>query len=330
VRGLVLAALVMGFVSPGYAQTTLRIATLAPEGTMWARVMHEWERTLKESSASVRVKVYLGGVAGDEVAVGERIRRGQLDGLISAGTLCQQVAPSVRVLKVVGLFQGRDEAEYVLKHLKPVFDKEAAGNGFVNLAEGSVGSIIVFSRKPIASMAELRRTPLWTGRQDDFTLAQLNAIGMHAVPLPLDAASGEYRSGHLDGFLTVPSVALSWQWSSQVGYFTDLRLSFLFSCLLISNASFDALSFETQQTFRNVATHMVARIDELGRQQDEALVNELFAKQGLKQVRVDERFRSEFFEAAQESRERLSDKLVPAELVRSVVGMLADYRAQHR
>jgi TRAP-type C4-dicarboxylate transport system substrate-binding protein len=330
VRGLVLAALAMGFASTSQAQTTLRIATLAPEGTMWARVMHDWERTLNESSGSVRVKVYFGGIAGDELVVGERIRRGQLDGVLSAGTLCQQVAPSVRVLKVVGLFQARDEAEYVLNHLKPVFDREAAANGFVNIAEGSVGSVIVFSRKPIASMAELRRTPLWTGRQDDFTLAQLTTLGLHAIAQPIDRAAGEFRSGHLDGFLTVPSVALSWQWSAQVGYFTDLRLSFLFSCLLVSNTSFDALSFETQQTFRNVATHVLARMDELGRQQDEALVGGLFAKQGLKQVRVDERFRSEFFEAAQDARDRLSDKLMPAELVRSVIGMLADYRAQHR
>jgi TRAP-type C4-dicarboxylate transport system substrate-binding protein len=330
VRNLVIAAFVMCVVSPARAQTTLRIATLAPEGTMWARVMHDWERNVQEASATVRLKVILGGIAGDEVAVGERIRRGQLDGAISAGTLCQQVAPSIRVLKVVGLFQDRDEATYVLNRLKPLFDKEAAANGFVNLGEGSIGSIIVFSRKPITSMAELRQTPLWTGRQDDFTLAQLNALGLHALPQPLAEAAGEYRSGSIDGFLTVPSVALSWQWSTQVGYFTDLRMSFLFSCLLVSNASFDGLPLEAQNGFRNATARMMVRMEALARQQDDALVSEIFVKQGLKQIRVDERFRTEFFEAAQQSRERVSEKLLPGELMRTVLSMLADHRAQHR
>jgi TRAP-type C4-dicarboxylate transport system substrate-binding protein len=320
----------MGVAGSAHAQTTLRIATLAPEGTMWARVLHDWERSLNESTGAVRLKVYFGGVAGDELAVGERIRRGQLDGLVSAGTMCQQVAPSVRVLKIVGLFQDRDEAAHILTRLKPTFDKEASANGFVNIAEGSLGSIIVFSRSPIASMAELRQTRLWTGRQDDFTLAQLTALGLHPVQLPLDRAAAEYRKGSIDGFLTVPSVALSWQWSKQVGYFSDLRVSFLFSCLLVSHSSFDAMSLAAQDGFRNAGAQMLARMDELGRQQDDALMSELFAKQGLKPVHVDERFRTEFFEAAQEARERLGDKLVPAELVRTVLTMLADLRVERR
>jgi TRAP-type C4-dicarboxylate transport system substrate-binding protein len=295
---------------------------------MWARVMHDWERSFNESSPTVHLKVLLGGIAGDEVAVGERIKRGQLDGVLSAGTLCQQVAPSVRVLKVIGLFQDRDEASYILNRLRPVIDREAGSNGFVNIGEGTVGSIIIFSRQPVATMADLKRTRLWTGRQDDFTLAQLNALGMHPLPLPLDHAALEYRNGNIDGFLTVPSVALSWQWSGQVAYFTDLRLSFLFSCLLISNASFDGLTLDEQESFRTAAARMQLRMVELQRQQDDALVAELFPKHGLKPVHVDERFRNEFLEAAQESRERLIGKLIPAELVSTVLSMLADYRVQ--
>ena len=55
----------------------------------------------------------------DEFAVAERIHRGQLDGIVSAGSLCQQVAPSMRVMKIPGLFQSRDEASYVTNLHKP-------------------------------------------------------------------------------------------------------------------------------------------------------------------------------------------------------------------
>jgi TRAP-type C4-dicarboxylate transport system substrate-binding protein len=330
VRSLVVAALALGISATGHGQTTLRIATLAPEGTMWARVLHDSERWVNEATGAVRLKFYFGGIAGDELAVGERIRRGQLDGVLSAGTLCQQVAPSLRVLKVVGLFQNRDEAAYVLNRLKPVIDKEASANGFVNIGDSSIGSIIIFSRQPILTMADLRRTPLWTGRQDDFTLAQLNALGLHALPQPIDQAAAEYRAGHTDGFLTVPSVALSWQWSSQVHYFTDLRMSFLFGCLLIANESFDNLPLEAQKSFRDAAARALVRMDELQRHQDDALIGELFVKQGLKAIHVDESFRGEFLDAALAVRERLGEKLVPAARLQEVLGLLADFRAQHR
>jgi TRAP-type C4-dicarboxylate transport system substrate-binding protein len=317
--------------APARAQTTLRFATVAPDGTMWARVLRDWGQDVeKESSGAVRIKLYFGGIAGDELEVGERIHRGQLDGMISAGTFCQKVAPSSRVLKVVGLFQDRDEAAHVMSRLKPTFDKEALANGFVNVADSGLGSIIVFSRKSLATMADLRSAPLWTGRQDDLMLTQLTALGLHAVPERMDQAATAYADGRIDGYLTVPSVALAWQWSTQVRYYTDLRLSFLFGCLVVSNASFDGLPMEAQAAVRAAAARALARLDQLGRKQDDALVNSLFEKQGLKQVRVDERFRTEFFEAARTARERLSDELVPAALVRNVLAILADYRAQYR
>ncbi len=309
----------------------LRIATLAPDGTVWARELHEWEALVeKESGGAVRVKIYFGGVAGDELEVGERIRRGQLDGILSAGTMCERAAPSLRVMKVLGMFQSRDEAALVMRRLKPVFDREAQANGFVNIAEGGLGSVIIFSRKPVASMTELRRTTFWTGRQDELTRTQLSALGVHVVPLALTEAGPAYAAGRVDGFLTPPSVALSWQWSKQTPYFSDLHLSFLYSCLLVSNASFDEPSPDAQAAVRTAVAQLLARSEKVGRQLDDELVNRLFEKQGLKHVRVDERFRTEFFEAARGARERIGESLLSAELIRQVLQILADYRGEHR
>jgi TRAP-type C4-dicarboxylate transport system substrate-binding protein len=295
---------------------------------MWARELHNWERNVeRESGGAVRIKLYFGGIAGDELEVGERIHRDQLDGVISAGTLCQKVAPSLGVMKVLGLFQNRDEAAHVMNVLKPTFDKEAQANGFVNVAEGGVGSIIIFSRKPILTMSDLRSSKLWTGRQEELMLTQLAAIGLHAVPEPIDQAGSAYTAGRIDGFLTVPSVALAWQWSTQVRYYADLRLSFLFSCLIVSNSSFEGLSLDAQRAFRTAAAHGLARLEHLGRQQDDALINGLFEKQGLKQVHTDDSFRTEFFTEARRARDSLSEKLVPAELIQKVLTILADYRA---
>ncbi len=45
---------------------------------------------------------------------------------------------------------------------------------------------------------------------------------------------------------------------------------------------------------------------------------------------MSDQFRAEFFDAARSMRERMGDKLVPLALLQRVLGMLADYRAEHR
>src|SRR5690349_20971187 len=104
---------------------TLRMAAIAPEGTTWAHEIRTFSRDLEaESRGRVRMKWYLGGIAGDEQAALERVRRGQLDGLAGA-SFCDRVAPSMNVIRVPGLFANRDEVGYLIGKLKPLFDREA-------------------------------------------------------------------------------------------------------------------------------------------------------------------------------------------------------------
>jgi TRAP-type C4-dicarboxylate transport system substrate-binding protein len=325
-RGLGALLLLCGNVA--LAAPVLRIATIVPDGTPWARELRTWADGVEKSTdGQVAVKLILGGVAGDDLQVDERIHRGQLDGVISFGTLCQKAAPSMGVLRVPALFQTRDEAVYVMGQLKARFDREARANGYVNLADGGAGSIIVFSRKPVASLADLRALKLWTGRQDEVQLTALTALGLKVLAEPMSQAGADYQKGGLDGFLAVPSAALSWQWAKQTPYFTDLKVAFLSSCLLVSNASFDALPSEAQELMRAAAAQLLKRSEEMGRQADDALVGKLFEKQGLKRVKVDDRFRAEFDEAAHAVRDQLPASLVSHDLLREILSLLADYRA---
>jgi TRAP-type C4-dicarboxylate transport system substrate-binding protein len=309
----------------------LRMGTAAPEGTAWAREGHAIERDIAElTHGQVRMKWYLGGIAGDEMMMLDRIKREQLDGVASGGMMCQKLAPTMRALRVVGLFQNRDESAYVAGRLKDTLDAEFLKAGFINFGELGVGPDVLFSKTPVASMAELKKTRLWIWDLDDVYRLMLGEMGLHVVPRPLDKASAAFEQGELDGFVAVPTAALAFQWSTQVRYFTDLRPSFLRGCLIIASRAYDQLSVDGQQAVRKAAARVLARLEEIGRAQDEELLGRLFEKQGLKRVPVSEGFRAEFFAAAQAARERLAGRLVPGALMQRVLGLLADYRAMHR
>jgi TRAP-type C4-dicarboxylate transport system substrate-binding protein len=307
------------------------MGTVAPAGTEWARITRAIADELQtRTGGQVRTKWYLGGIAGDELQMAERVRKDQLDGIASGGTVCTRLSPSMRVLRIVGLFQTRDESSYVAGRLKPIFDEEFRKAGYVSLGEVGIGPDLIFSRNPIASMEDLKKARLWIWELDTVFRWSWPLLGVPIVPTRIDDAWRAYDEKRSDGFLAVPSAALAFQWSAKARYFTDLRVSFLRSCILISTRAFDALSFEQRTALSQTAAKGILQLEELGRRQDEQLIGGLFAKQGLIKTPVSEAFRADFFSQARAVRDQIAAGLVPPALLQKVLTLLADYRAEHR
>src|SRR5260370_38171731 len=75
---------------------TLRLATLAPQGTGWAREMQAFSRDVAlATNGQVALKWYLGGIAGDDAEAANRIARDQLDGMAPGPWQCERWRPAV-------------------------------------------------------------------------------------------------------------------------------------------------------------------------------------------------------------------------------------------
>jgi TRAP-type C4-dicarboxylate transport system substrate-binding protein len=305
----------------------LRIASIAPEGTPWARELRAFEREVDvQTHGQVHVKLYLGGIAGDEVEVANRIENDQLDGQI-AGGVCPKLAPSLGVLMLPGLFQSRAEAAFVVNQLRPMLEKESAEHGYALLGTAGLGPQIILSRAPIRTFEELRRAKLWKWQLEEVGIRALQQMGVALEPtLTLQDAAPTYDNGKANGFLVAPAAALAFQLSVRAKYFTDLRTGYLIGCHVIKRRALDRLSVENQQVLRRLTVLLESRMEEIGARLDEALLGGLFRKQGLRPVAVSEAFRSDFFVAARAARE---SGLAPKDLLARVTTLLADYRAEH-
>lgn len=278
------------------ADQVLRLATVAPDGTAWAHVARDFAHDVELTTAGgVKVKWYFGGVAGNEHEQLARIQRGQLDGA-AATVLCDQVAPSLKVTHVLGLIQSRSEAAYVLSRLRPQLDDELAQSGFVPLVVVGFGSNILLSRRPIRSLTELRRDPIWTWSELDIVHRQLAEMKLRSVPLPLEEGGSAYDEGKVDGFLVIPTAALAFQWVGRAHYFLDLRAAaFLAGCLVVSSRSFYKLSAAEQQALKRAGDKLARALEVVGSRQDELLVGGLLEKQGVAALPFDGDFRTQFF-----------------------------------
>lgn len=306
----------------------LRVATMAPEGSGWARAMHAFSEELAtETAEAVQLRWYMGGMAGDELATIDRLRRGQLDGAaLSQG--CDKLAPSLRVLRMPGLTRSRDEVHYLLGQLAPRIEKELRKNGLTGLVYGEFGPILLFSRTPIRTFEELAPLKVWVWDRDDLWVQLLRSMGMTPVPLPVDQAARAFDEHRIDAFTSVPAAALVFQWSTQARWFSDLSMGMLPDCLVMSEAAVDALSIEQQNALRTTAARFGERFEAEAARLDKALLGGLLERQGSHRIASDQAMRESFYGAARQARDAGGEGVEP-ELLRKVLGWLADYRAEH-
>lgn len=308
----------------------LRFATIAPEGTGWAREVQAFTREIEAGAGGrLSIHVYLGGIAGDDVEMGRRMRKDQLDGALSAGILCQEVAPAFAIFRIPGLVQNRAEESYVETRLFPTLREQARAHGMVLLATGSLGADVVLSREPIDSLETLRRLRLWQWELDQTSVAFSRAMGLHPVLLPVNDAGRAYEQGKTDGFIAIPSAIFGFQWFSRRVYLSQFPFAPLHACALMSATAYERLPTNLREVVAAASVKFGLRIAETTRVQDDELLGGLFAKQGVRTVPVSPLLRAQFLEAAHTARDRLGAQLVPQELLLQVQSFLADYRSEH-
>ena len=313
----------------GAAEPThlLRMAAIAPEGSMWGRLLVEMDQEVRASTrGSLRIKWTFGGVAGDETTALDRVRRHELDGEAGAA-FCARVAPTLRVLEVAGLVQDDDEAESILRALRPEVEHDFEHTPFRLLALSSgFGHRVLFSRAPVRSLEELRRGRYWVYELDDVEVAQYAKMGITVEPSRPEQAAQRFDSGRLDGFISIPYAAVAYRYSTRARYYTDLHAGFLPGCLVVARDRFAALTPGERKALHEAATRLETRFRLAGREQDRALEASLLAKQGLKEAALSPSFRAAFLDAARAAGDRLGPELVPRGLVERVRGLLEDIR----
>ena len=140
----------------------LKFATLVPTGTSWTNLLDDWAKEVeKKSKGRLKLKMYPGGVMGDEPDVLRKIRKGQLHGGMFTGYGIGRIYSPARVLEVPFLFKNTRESDYVRKKIMPELEAGFRKKGFELLGWPEVGFIHFFSKQPVKSIDDLRKSKIW-------------------------------------------------------------------------------------------------------------------------------------------------------------------------
>ncbi len=142
--------------TPAAPKTTIRIASLAPPGSSFVKVLQAWSRTLeKETEGRVELRVFSGGSEGSDRDLVQRIKAGKLDAAGVATTGLSMVAPELQVLTAPGLLIDDAQLDRAREKLDAKLQGLIEDGGFKLLAWGDGGKNRVFSSTEFRSPADL-------------------------------------------------------------------------------------------------------------------------------------------------------------------------------
>jgi tripartite ATP-independent transporter DctP family solute receptor len=231
------------------AEITLKLATVAPEGTPWAEQLVQLKRKVEtETGGRLRIKIFLGGALGDENQTVAECRRGAIamwGG--TTGALATSV-PELSVFELPYLFASADKADHVFdKLLAEDLRRRLAARGFglVLWAENGFRS---FGTKwgPVKTPADLKGHKM-RSQESLVHLETYRALGALPQPIAVTEVLPALQTGVVDGFDNTPLYTFAASWHLAIKHFTLSEHVYQPGCVLVSKKVLDPLAPDLQK-----------------------------------------------------------------------------------
>ena len=250
-----------------------KVASLAPEGSVWAKRFRDFTREVEEkSNGEIGFKSYAGGVMGDDRAMYRKIRVGQLNGGGFTMTGISEVVPDFRVLGIPFMFNSYDEVDRVKEKLLPRFEKEFDKQGLVLMALSEVGFIYTMSSFPITTLAELKQSKPWAPEGDPVSKVLLETVGVTPIPLSIPDVLTSLQTGLINTAFNSFYGSIVMQWFTKIAYITDIPFVYAYGAFILDKKTFSKLPQHYADMMKSAArTHFAKLLADTRKSNEESL-----------------------------------------------------------
>ncbi|MDH3815621.1 MAG: TRAP transporter substrate-binding protein DctP [Acidobacteriota bacterium] len=289
----------------GAQSVRLKIATMAPDGTIWMKGLQKAADEVKErTDGRVSFRFYPGGTMGTDSAVLRKIRIGQLHGgVVLAGSLAD-IDPDMEIYSLPLLFRSNGEVDYVRERMDQVLIDGLEAKGFVSFGLTETGFTYLMSAKPTRTFADLKGRKAWMMQDDPVSLAIVEEAGLSPVPLPISDVLTGLQTGLIDSVAAPAVGAIALQWFTKAKYLTDLPITYVCGTTVVSTKAFNRMSAGDQEIVREVLGRANRELNATSRS-DNAEAREALAAQGVEFVNPTDETRAKWDEIAAAATKRL-------------------------
>lgn len=259
----------------------LKIATLAPDGTMWMTKMRAAAKEIDQrTNGRVQFKFYPGGVMGSDKSVRRKIRIGQLHGGVITSGVLYDVYQDSQLYSLPMVFRDYQDVDAVRKQMDKIIAKGMEKGGFVTFGFAEGGFAYLMSKEPVNTVDDLKTRKVWVPEGDPITRTVFESMGIKPIPLAVSDVYTALQTGMVDtvGISAIGAIAL--QWHTQVKYVIDAPLMYLYAVLAIDTKVFGKLTAADQAVVREVMERVFNELNEQNRK-DNRGAKVALAQQGL-------------------------------------------------
>jgi TRAP-type C4-dicarboxylate transport system substrate-binding protein len=304
----------------------IKMGSLAPEGSPWdkalKRIAADWSAL---SGGKIMVKIYPGGIAGDEPDMVRKMRINQLQAAAITGIGLGSITESIYAVQLPLLIRTDAEFDYVIKKMQPTLNGLLEEKGFTMLTWFLAGWAHFFTKTPMVTPAEMKKLKMQVDDSAPTINQAWKEMGFHIVPVPSTQVLPALQSGMIEAFALSPLTAAAMQWFGAAKNMADLQIAPMFGGIIISRRAWDRVAPELK-------TQLIAAVErhlETLRRETEALEAEamqVMLDNGLTVHAVPPAAEEEWERVVAQGLKILVGKTVPAELVEEVQGHLETFR----
>ena len=286
-KKLVLAALLAALAPAASAQVTIKLGTLAPQGSTWHDLLKELaQRWDQASNGQVKLRIYAGGAQGSEGDMVRKMGIGQLQASSITNVGMHDVIPEPQVVSVPFLFDDAAQMECAFEKLRPRLEAALERRGFVAMQWSLIGAVHLFCDRARRTPAEAGDAKVWAWEGDPKSIDAYRAAGLHPVVLSATDMMPSLQTGMIDCIPNVPLYVLTARLFDRANNMLDVPWSYLVGATLVRKEAWEKIPADLRPKLLAIAAELGRKGDDEVRRLNTDAVQAM-QKQGLEVVRAD-------------------------------------------
>ncbi|MGE4292341.1 MAG: TRAP transporter substrate-binding protein DctP [Desulfovibrio sp.] len=258
---------------------TLKIATLAPDGTTVTASLREGAKEVEiATQGRVQIKIYAGGVMGSDAQVMRKMRAGQLQAAtLSAGSL-EREDFNFGLIGMPMLVTTPAQADAARAAVEQDLLRRMEKKGLFCTGLIEVGFIHIMGAVAVHGPEDMHNIKFWLPEGSQLGQDAFAAFGVTPIPLPLPDVLTGLQTGVIDTVLSSPVAALALQWFTRIKHITDEPLLYAYSTLAFQDRALAKLSEADRKAVLEIFTRRMSDVDKSVRLENDSALQALQAQ----------------------------------------------------
>jgi TRAP-type transport system periplasmic protein len=287
VKKFLLAGLLAALASSARAQVTIKLGTLAPQGSSWHELLKELGQKWEEASGGqVKLRIYAGGTQGSEGDMVRKMAVGQLQAAAISNVGMHDVVAEPQGMSVPFLFQDDAQMQCTFKKVRPRLEQVLAQKGYVAVQWSTIGAVYMFCDQAHRTPADMGSAKVWVWEGDPKSVEAFRMAGLTPQVLSSADIIPSLQTGMIDCVPNVPLYMLTTRLFEKAPYMMDTAWSYVVGATLVRRDAWERIPADLRPKLLGIAQDLGDRIDAEVRRLNQDAVTAM-QKQGLKVVAGD-------------------------------------------